>query len=903
MENIIYIPLDNSIPKTIAQWLCSNFVDAQIPTYFDNSLVIVPTKSAVKNLRAEILNTLAKKGIKAMSGLTITTLEHFISKITTSTQVATLPERIAAWLQALEETKEYSAIFKNGRPPRECMLETAKELEKLKSILSEKPYTFSDVYNFLNSNSNFEDFEISIWKELKFLETEYKKALGDKKCKYDALIEALKNAETEYKRIAIAANADIPSNTKVLLNALAKKSQTYILVASNASKDNFDELGRPKPNSYSEKPIDISEKNTFVYTSVEDEAESVAKIAMKYADKACSALSVSCEQTKNADIFITYFNKYGMTAYIPENRKLSQSALFKLLKASAICKENDMFSRFFEVLINPLMSNYIANKTGIEKATLLKCTDELRERFVPTTSQKLINILTNRNEIDIANTYILINETMSNLTSSDAIKVLNTAQDIMAVVETIPNFPIDFEQEALEVLKSTAEEIAKIKIELLPNEVNDLLLNSLDIPSSETKNYENAIALNNWIEIFWSNKRHLLLCDINDGTVPLTESENQFLTDNLKQRLGLRNSQIRRARDAYMLETLLQTRPNSTNILYSLKDASEAPIMPSRILMQADDKHLASRIKFLFTEPICEKMELSAPTPIPLKVNKKLPENFSMSASKFNTYLNSPIEFYVNYILQASEVAPNKTELDALQYGTIFHSIMGKFAISKYKNSQNSQEIYSYLNACINEFQFNEFGNELSAEVRIQLYTMRQKLAAVANVQAQRAIDGWQIFEKPEWRFSIDINGMRTVGSIDRIDYNPNLDKYCIIDYKTYSKFELEKTKKTHYKNTDETDKPIWENLQMPLYVLAFNKKMHVNSQCAYFISPNDTASTAIDTWDISEQELNYAEEKMGEIITDIKNEIFMDDTKPQYEMCSNTFNLSTKAFTELLQK
>ncbi len=901
MSKIISIPVEKSVPASIAKWLCANFADSNIPAYFGNSLVVVPTKSAIRNLRTEMLKILSQNGVNALSGMRITTLENLITQITISVNSATLPDRLSAWLQAIQSFKS-STIFSNGKPTRNTCLMVAKELEHLKSLLAEKPASFSDIYNIIKNlpTSNF--YEISLWGELEKLEMLYTHFLGEKKCKYKVLIDGIKNIKTSYSKIAIAGNINVPQSLKLLLENLQKTAETYILIATNASVKDFDEIGRPRPEVYTTKPINITQDNTFTFASVEDEAQCVAQIAQAYAPKIKQTLSISCEQTQNADIFKEKMAKLGISADIPEARKLSQSMLYKLIKACASCVENDSFARFFEVLVNPLMSQYISQKTAISQYELKNQADILRETYIPQTSQALLTILAEHSNTEYLEAYTIVRNSIYSILSTDLNEVVNTLQDILSTTEPMLGSLAKFEFEALDSVKNCAKEIEQANFNFLQSEIAEMLLNSLEKPSSESTSTPDTIPLNNWIEIFWSNKPNLLLCDMNDGIVPLMESENQFLTDSLRQRLNISNSQQRRARDAYMLETLLSTRSNNVQILYSLKDLSQSPTIPSRILMQAEDSQIASRVKHLFTEPQIDKLELSAPTLLPLKIKEQLPEGFKMSASKFNTYLNSPIEFYVNYILKAQEVSPEKTELDALQYGSIFHEVMRSFAISKYKNSKDPQEIFMYMDSCAKAYEHREYGTALSAEVRIQLHAMRQKLAAVAEVQAKWASEGWQIFETPERKFNIEINSMQITGSIDRVDYNKDLDKFMVIDYKTYSKSKKNITREKHFKNLDENGFPNWLNLQMPLYVMALNEQLNVKSQCAFFVSPNDTATTMIDIWDISDTELKSAEEKIREIINSIKANIFIGDQPPQYDICPNTFVLKKKTFDKLIR-
>ncbi len=899
MQEQIFISPKKPIPAIVAEWIVQNLRLNKSNASLKKTLVIVPTKSSAKNLREEIFQEIERENINAISGLSITTLETVIAELTSGQKIATSPQRIAAWLNVLAHSKNCNCIFPNGMPTRENLFETANALDNLSGIISEKLSSFADVIQFLqNDKSNSNNYELSLWRELEKLEFEYKKNLRENSltCKYEAVTNAIKNAKLDFDNIVIAVNPDAPALLERFIESAKQHSKVFILIASEASQTHaFDAIGRPSIPFFENISIDISEKNTFIFASVKDEAQAVAELVSRYGTDAKNILGISCEQTENADIFKTAMAKKNIFAKIPEKRKFSESMLFKLIKIAAKHRESNLFLDFAKALENPLLNLWITSKFEISTSELFRLIDDIRERLVPNTTTALLENLYSKGE---TKNFEIINfalKCLYDISSDTPDAITNQTEELVSNLEQAlnENQCTKFEKEAFVLLKDKLVEISQAFsiFKLSPVEVSELLLSALQ-KSGSADDTSDAILLNNWIEIFWSRKPQLLLCDMNDGIVPLAESENQFITDTLKLRLGIKNSSQRRARDTYMLAQLLKTRPNAVQVLFSTKDASEAPIIPSRILMQAEN--LPERITFLFQEPTNSKLELSAPTLLPIKIDKGIPEHFSMSASKFNSYLNSPLDFYVKYILQAREIEADKSEMDAIQFGNLFHLIMRKFALSKIKSSTNAQEISSFFNSELDTISANEFGTEVSAQLRVQLFIMRQKLNAVAKVQAQHASEGWQIWGEPERRFKIDIASMPVTGAIDRIDYNQSLGKYLIIDYKTYNNVSANITQTSHYEKTDENDNPIWTNLQMPLYALAM-RPIIGKCDCAYFASPQETSETTIDIWSIPENIISNAQRKMEEIISDISSGKFLDDNAPKYGICPDTFALSNK--------
>ena len=905
----IFIPPTDPFPILTAEWIVENLY-ADLPKQrFQKTLVLVPTKSSGKNLREELFELVKSGAIETISGLYIETFEEVIAQMCTAKNIASYTERIGAWLKAIEDCNQLRCIFPHALPRRENLFETAKELDCLAAIVSEKLMSFQDVLDFLKKDFlSSNEYEISLWSELSSIEKNYRKNLEscNLKCKYRTFAETIRNAKINYNKIIVAINPDAPYSLKEFLENATNYAQTFVLIAANENqKNNFDIIGRPIARVYENEPIDISQKNTFVFSSVSDEAEAVAELASQYGNQAQNILGISCQQSNNADIFKEKIARKNLRAEVPQQRKLSQSMLFKLLKASAIAQESNSFFEFVKVLENPLLSQSIAKRFSMSESAILEVADDVRERLVPSSTDALLTTLFARGESENFELLNYTNTIIAKLSSENPLLRAETAQEIIeSYTRDVEDDVFNFEKATLQALVKCSKEIdtASRIYKFCKNDVSKMIFEYIENSRGNDKDFSDCILLNDWIEIFWSRKPHLLLCDMNDGIVPLTEMENQFITDSLKRRLGLKNSVQRRARDAYMLSQLFKTRPNAVQILFSTKDASQAPIMPSRILMQADD--LPMRIKFLFQEPQASKIELSAPTLLPLKINGFLDEKFSMSASKLNSYLNSPLDFYINYILKSNEVSPDKSELDSLQYGNILHLLMKKFALSEVRNSQKPSEILNFLDRELKTLGEAEFGAEMSAQIRIQLFTLRQKLSAIATIQSIHASNGWRIWGRPERTFKLTIDSMTITGAIDRIDYNKNLNKYAIIDYKTHNKFSPKITQQTHFKKLDENDNPVWENLQMPLYLLALRQLIgECECDCAFFVSPQETSETAIDFWEISDEILDSAYTKIQEIIKDIRNGRFLPETPPKYDVCKNTFDLSGKTLLSMMRK
>lgn len=251
------------------------------------------------------------------------------------------------------------------------------------------------------------------------------------------------------------------------------------------------------------------------------------------------------------------------------------------------------------------------------------------------------------------------------------------------------------------------------------------------------------------------------------------------------------------------------------------------------------------------------------------------------SHTKFAAYMKSPWEFYLSYVLKMEKVDAQKSELDAAQFGTLFHKAFFKFAKSAAADSANADEIRRALLDAFDETAIDAFGRRPRAQVRIQLENLRNRLSACAEIQARHRAAGWRITaaEKP---FATEISGEKFSGTFDRIDENESDGSLLVLDYKTYDKCRRGVARDSHLKM--KTDGAIeWESLQLPLYARALREERpDTKISAAFFVAPKDTASTQVDFWDNVADFETPALEKAAEIIAAIRAGNFAPGKPPE---------------------
>ncbi len=905
MEKVL-TEVKQSIPASAARWIYKNLSRGRNGPLFDDVLVLTPTKEGARSLGAELLEMALNDGRPGVSGIRSITLETFLAElIGGSTNIASAPQKLLAWLYALKNSAAQE-LFPNGGPKGEPPIETAAELDALKSALSDKLMDFGDVLAFLKNGGDSPDFEIQMWQSLAEIERLYREFLAKSglTCPFDALANAAKTARTDYKTIVLAALADAPSFMEETAKRLSKNARVIVLILANgASENDFDAIGRPL-DAFENVEIPLNGENTFVFDSVAEEAAAAAKVAAEYGQETM-AVGIACEQIQSAPVFKRAFQNIskklgiGLSARIPEAESLSVSLSAKLFGIVGQLGQTGAFTSFFDFLQNPLIWATISENSPEKARAILACADRTREEYATVSGESALKILRLENN-PLFQEFERAASIAKKLLSADIEDVVSTLEELVQNYESFAG-ESRMENDACQALRAVAESVGSLK-DYRPSQSQTMALiqRAFGAKSTVEPDMENAIALQNWVEIFWSRAPQILLCDMNEGVVPMPENQNQFMSQSLKRRMGLKDSQWRRRRDAYMLKAMLDSRPGGLAcVMYSVRDASGDPRMPSRILMQARD--LPSRINFLLETPPQSASETTASTPVALRADKPLPQGFRMSATAFKNYLSSPVTFYILNVLKASEIQSDKSQMDAMQFGTLFHETLRRWASSECAGSEDADEIAKYLDGALSAAAAEKFKNEMSAQTRLQLVSMRQRLRAVAKRQAQWAMEGWRIWGSPERKISMQLDGMEIVGTIDRIDFNAKTGDFAVIDYKTYD--TLKGARQTHVKDAPDGSLQ-WLDLQLPIYVMAARELANKKDICraALFVAPTNVTATDIDIWEISHIELESAVLKMREIISKIRNGEFATADAPKYPPCPDTFNLSGKQIIKLLK-
>ena len=87
----------------------------------------------------------------------------------------------------------------------------------------------------------------------------------------------------------------------------------------------------------------------------------------------------------------------------------------------------------------------------------------------------------------------------------------------------------------------------------------------------------------------------------------------------------------------------------------------------------------------------------------------------------------------MKYVLKAEIFDSEKEEMDAAQFGTLFHSVMENFAKSAVADSTDWSEIFSFMSERLDALSKATFGRFQRMQIRMQIENLRNRLGSGQN--------------------------------------------------------------------------------------------------------------------------------------------------------------------------
>lgn len=417
-------------------------------------------------------------------------------------------------------------------------------------------------------------------------------------------------------------------------------------------------------------------------------------------------------------------------------------------------------------------------------------------------------------------------------------------------------------------VNKSLDELANVPDTLCPAvtgaELLRLLLDQMKTRQLSPFHEPQSVCQVGWLDLRLDDSPHVIVAGMNEGIIPTSRTNDQYLPDSLRHNLNLEDNGRRFARDLYSLTAILASRPD-TLLLTSQRTLEGDPLRPSRFLFLTHPDNLPRRVCRLFSSPSDEGDKIDTtviPTDSPSPLRSKFivpsirmpsPEPPSiLNVTAFGSFLSSPYAFFLKNGLGLERQTDDSMELDAASFGSILHEIVGRFGGYREKNlpvwdSTDADRIYQFLSRQLDDYMKNRFRQNTSPAVAIQQEQFRNILYHFSRWQALWRQNGNEILwveKSPKEKIVFSAGGapMQIYGRIDRIDYNRTNHTLYVFDYKTYSSSTLGAIDEASsvvrdpqsntllysnaIKNSVDTDHRVyiknmperWNNLQLPLY-------------------------------------------------------------------------------------
>lgn len=829
--------------------------------------VVVPTSHAGRRLR-ERLATLAAQQGRALLPPRVVTPEQLLAAGPLERAVADRYQMLAVWVQLLRKVPDelFETVFSTSREHRDFgwYLSAANRLVALKDALGENGLTIAEVQETLASLDRPERWDGLARLEQVYLEYLDSEGLADrnatrKACSIAPLIAG------EARRIIMAG---VPDPLPLALAALENVSSTvpvevYVHAPAQLARA-FDLWGRPVPQFWTDRRLPVPHEAISLCASPAGQARLAVEL-MHSRSVAPSDTAFGVPDAGVTPFLEGELARNNLTGFNPAGESLGDHRFVHLLALFSQLALDPAFEAFSALARHPDWLDCASRECGVGPAALLEMLDNLQARSLPGTVKELKAGVSRHpgRAARLAGALSLLERQLDTFSSGSfgqgILAFLSSVYEGQTVNRQIP------EQRRI---ASAAAEISKLatrfedplyeRLGITPAERMSLFRSALGLLGFYPERAPGAVDLLGWLELHWDDAPFLVITGMNEGLVPDSIVGDPFLPDSARTRLGLKNNEMRAARDAYLLEAMWMSRQESgeTCILLGKTSNSGDPLKPSRLLFQCVDDLLPARVARLFGQ--ANVVEDAIPRTLTWKLRPRLvtaPESLSVTSLK--GYLQCPFRFYLSTVLGMEAVDDTRQELDALQFGSAAHNALEAYAADPgMRESTRVPRVAAFLHEQVDYWFGRQFGPDLSAALLIQREALYQRLSAAAFHLVEQRRLGWSI-ERWEMPVEATLEGVTLRGKVDRVDRHAS-GMLRVLDYKTSDRSNDPRSSHLKRCTGDEPEWMLvridgktfaWSDLQLPLYVWMVEKILGSEAVCGYFHLPKAVTRTGVQEW------------------------------------------------------
>lgn len=876
-----------------------------------DKVLIVPTAETGRRLREELAQRVAEQGGAVMAPY-VWSPEVVLGQGVDRETIATALQEQLAWARVFEDirSEDVQALMPRLDEDRgeDWALGMAESMRQLKRVLGAGGVEMVDVLEVVK-----EGRDVERWQDLAGLEEKYfavLEAMGLEDAQRARRIAAERGEVPEgVKEVWVLAVADPPKLLKEWMGCVAGRQEVPVRVFVHASPEvagMFDAFGTPDWEKWGQGQgldLGLNDEDLWMEADAEEQAVKVVSLLKELAMKDLE-VGVGCADAGLLAKLEGELSAEGLRVFDPAGKSSIGHPIVVLLRGWLDLVRSGTWSEVRRFLNHADVLRVVVSEREDKKIPqyrLLQELDKLNEKHLPISLETAVQ-LCEKDEVR----EVLIG-LLQRVRQWEKLSLLEGVNVVLDWVYGKRQFNTSKVEDADEVmllgealrLASELDEARQMTgTKISTGGLLQLLIEELSGKELTDVRGEVDLVLHGWLELHWEPAPGLVIAGFNEEFVPGIVTGDAFLPDTLRKRLGLACQASRRARDAYLLKAMKEQRRNGGAlklVLGRVNDDGDG-LRPSRLLFDCRDEKLVDRVRKLFPAKQYgdEEQEMKVPPRhLGFRLKPRLVEKplEKISPSGLKEYLRCPFRYYLRFILRMEEVNADIQEASPSLFGDLMHEVFQEYAMDdQMQDCIDENAVANWMENQVVKTWERHFGKQPWFSVVMQMESAKQRARAAARELARLRSEGWRTIlvegvevaelkanrdklkEQNRRSLGLTLSDVPLHGRIDRVDRrvlpSGGGAEYLVLDYKTGS---VEKPQKAHLGKMSEDEqnddrinwqyckavKQRWKDLQLPLYVLAMQKRFpDAIVRAGYFHIPAVSSKNRVEVWEQLDDEL-----------------------------------------------
>jgi hypothetical protein len=818
-------------------------------------LVVVPGARVGRRLEELLVEESAHRGLRLVPPriLTLAGAQEAIANV--EGVFSTPAEDLLAWARALREVarRDLEVVFPNAPQEHDSpqWLELARICIRLHRMVGAEGLTFRDVGHRCGRFPDFDDN--GRWAALSGIQHEAiallrKAGRLDRESALDAA--AHRRSVRTCERVWVVGVTELSRTARRLLDSLPQDSVRVLIAAPEDRASWFDPWGCPREDAWTQVRLSLEDRQIRVVDRPRDQGVAVAEILREIGSEfSADEVVIGAPDPAIVPFVESELREAGVESRYAGGRRVRGTGPFLLLESVAEYLETRSFPALATLVRHPAFQTGFGDEPVLRDAPAIL--DRYHERHLPArvgervpgkgrearlfrdllgrlAAEDLLGPLAGRKPLPHWSAVVLdllagiYGRCGYDLTTPGGRQILASLQALRRAALALAELPT--------FLVSSASAPAAIRLLLF-------LCREETLPPQPA---EDAVEILGWLENPLDDSPALILCGVNEPSLPESVGGDAFLPNRLRHQLGLPTDATRLARDLFHMEGVLNAR-KVVRVVAGRRGAEGDPLQPSRLLFAAEPGVAARRILRLLRRdgegevppPIGSASDGVSPSSVaasetgpsmwasPPEPTLRFDPPEVLNVTDFGRILRDPYQWVLERRLGLKALQDGDRELTPLGFGSLAHRVLERFGRDPEATEEtDAVRLASILDGILDRLATEEFADLARPAVAIQVEHLRIRLRGFARWQSRWRSDGWRIVgtemqpggATPAVPLGVGGESILLAGRIDRIDRNERTGRWAVFDYKTSAS----------PRTPDEVHrgKPggEWRDLQLPLY-------------------------------------------------------------------------------------